>query len=379
VGDLLEVTEAGLYCQAGDFYVDPWRAVPRAVITHAHADHARGGCGRYLCLNTCRTVLRERIGNRPIDTLRRGEGVLLGDVRVSLVPAGHILGSAQVRIEHRGQVWCVTGDYKLEPDPTCDPFEPVRCDVLVTESTFGLPVYRWRDPAGTAAEIDDWWRQNRDAGRTSVLFGYSLGKAQRLAALVDPAIGPIYAHGAVMRLVRAYRAAGVRLPPIDQLDREARRAGGGRALVLAPPSAAGGRWLRSFGDAATATASGWMAIRGVRRRRGSERGFVLSDHADFPGLVRAVEESHARRVLVTHGSADSFARFLRERGLDADVLATRFRGESLEAPDPNENDLADEGPADDVVGRDGPAGAADDAAQGLEAIPAIESDAEEPA
>lgn len=401
MGDLLEVTEAGLYCAAGDFFVDPWRAVPRAVITHAHADHARGGCGRYLCLNTCRTVLRERIGNRPIDTLRRGESVLVGDVKLSLVPAGHILGSAQVRIEHRGEVWCVTGDYKLEPDPTCDPFEPVRCDVLVTESTFGLPVYRWRDPARTAAEIDDWWRQNRDAGRTSVLLGYSLGKAQRLAALVDPAIGPIYAHGAVMRLVRAYRAAGVRLPPIDQLDREARRAGGGRALVLAPPSAAGGRWLRSFGDAATATASGWMAIRGVRRRRGSERGFVLSDHADFPGLVRAVEESHARRVLVTHGSADSFARFLRERGLDAGVLATRFRGESLDVPDPIETDPIETDPSeadpselDPAEGRDpaarahaaadgaacdGPVGAADDAAQAVEAIPSHESDREEPA
>lgn len=344
VGDLLEVTDAGLYCAAGDFFVDPWRSVERAVITHAHADHARGGCGRYLCLNTCRTVLRERIGNRPIDTLRRGESVLIGGVKVSLASAGHILGSAQVRIEHKGVVWCVTGDFKLEADPTCDPFEPVRCDVLVTESTFGLPVYRWREPSAVAGEIDQWWRDNRDAGRTSVLLGYSLGKAQRLSTLVDPSIGPIYAHGAVMRMIRAYRDAGVRLPPIDQLTREARRAGGGRALVLAPPSAAGGRWLRSFGDASTATASGWMAIRGVRRRRGCERGFVLSDHADFPGLVRAVEESHARRVLVTHGSSATFARFLRDRGMDADVLTTLFSGESLDAPEPSD-DLEEESPA----------------------------------
>jgi putative mRNA 3-end processing factor len=203
--DLLTVTESGLYCPAGDFYVDPWRAVPRAVITHAHADHARGGCGRYLCWTTGKLVLRERVGNRPIDVLKRGESVCINGVKVSMAPAGHILGSAQVRIEHAGITWVVTGDYKLQADPTCEPFEPLRCDVLVTESTFGLPIYRWADPASVADAINEWWRENRDQGRTSVLFAYSLGKAQRLAAMLDPSIGPIFAHGAVMRLVRAVR------------------------------------------------------------------------------------------------------------------------------------------------------------------------------
>ena len=239
--DLLTVSDSGLYCPAGDFHIDPWRPVPRAVITHAHSDHARSGCGRYLCWTTGKLVLRERIGNRPIDVLRRGESVSMNGVRVSMAPAGHILGSAQVRLEHAGVTWVVTGDYKLQADPTCEPFEPLRCDVLVTESTFGLPIYRWGDPAEVAESINAWWRENRDEGRTSVLFAYSLGKAQRLAAMLDPAIGPIFAHGAVMRLVKAYRDSGIRLPPIDQCTRETRKAGDGRAMVIAALTLAG--WL----------------------------------------------------------------------------------------------------------------------------------------
>ena len=330
VPDLLQVTESGLYCAQGDFHVDPWRRVSRAIITHAHADHARAGSDRYLCAAAGKTVLRERIGGGPpIDVLRPGESLSINGVRVSLHPAGHVLGSAQVRLEHRGVTWVVTGDYKLQADPTCAPFEPVRCDVFVTESTFGLPVYRWPDPATVAAEIDAWWRANRDAGRTSVILAYSLGKAQRIAALVDPTIGPIVAHGAVMRMVEAYRASGVRLPPIDRVPPRARRVGDGRALVIAPPSVLGGSWLKLFGESAIASASGWMMVRGVRRRRGLDRGFVVSDHADFPGLMAAIGASGASRVLVTHGFADALARLLRERGLDAGVLPTRFVGEAV--------------------------------------------------
>lgn len=353
--DLLQVTESGLYCPAGDFYVDPWRRVPRAVITHAHADHARPGCGRYLCAAPGKLVLRTRIGAAaPIDTLRAGESLSINGVRVSLHPAGHLLGSAQVRLEHAGVTWVVSGDYKLQADPTCAGFEPVACDVFVTESTFGLPVYRWQDPAMIAAEIDDWWRANRDAGRSSVLLAYSLGKAQRLAAMVDPSIGPIVAHGAVMKMVEAYRASGVRLPPIDRVPPRARRVGDGRALVVAPPSVLGGSWLKLFGASSVAMASGWMLLRGVRRRRGFDRGFVVSDHADFPGLLAAVEATRARRVLVTHGFSDVLARVLRERGLDASVLPTRFVGEAApDAADPEEDgsaedDEAPSGRGDDV-------------------------------
>jgi len=339
--DLLEVTESGLYCPPGDFFVDPWRRVPRAIITHAHADHARPGCGRYLCAAPGKLVLRTRIGAAaPIDTLRHGESLTINGVRVSLHPAGHLLGSAQVRLEHAGATWVVSGDYKLQADPTCAGFEPVPCDVFVTESTFGLPVYRWQEPAAIAAEINEWWRTNRDAGRSSVLLAYALGKAQRLAAMVDASIGPIVAHGAVMKMVEAYRASGVRLPPIDRVPPRARRVGDGRALVIAPPSVLGGSWLNLFGAASVAMASGWMLLRGVRRRRGFDRGFVVSDHADFPGLLAAVEASGARRVLVTHGFSDVLARVLRERGLDAEVLPTRFVGEA--APDAATEDSAED-------------------------------------
>ena len=337
---LLEVTSAGLYCAAGDFFVDPWRRVERAVITHAHADHARSGCGRYLCASPGKPVLRTRMGgNAVIDTVRYGEPTTINGVTVSLHPAGHVLGSAQVRLEHRGETWVVTGDYKLAADPTCAPFEPVACDVFITESTFGLPVYRWPDPASVAAEINAWWLANRDAGRTSVILAYALGKAQRIAALLDPAIGPIVAHGAVMKLVEAYRASGVKLPPIDRVPPRARRVGGGRALVIAPPSVLGTPWLKMFGESSIAVASGWMTVRGVRRRRNVAAGFVISDHADFPGLLEAVQASGAGRVLVTHGFADVLARYLRERGLDAAPLVTRFTGEAA--------DGADDGAADD--------------------------------
>ena len=354
MADVLEVTEAGLYCPAGDFWIDPWRPVPRAVITHAHADHARSGCGRYLCAAPGKLVMRSRLGSTsPIDTLRHGERTTFNGVTVSLHPAGHVLGSAQVRVEHRGQVWVVSGDYKTALDPTCTPFEPVTCDVFVTESTFGLPIYRWPAPDTIATEINAWWRANQAQGKTSVLLAYALGKAQRLAAMVDPSIGPIYGHGAVMKLVRAYRDSGVRLPSIDPVPPRAKRVGQGRALVITPASAAASGWLRAFGEVSIAQASGWMTVRGLRRRRGFEQGFVLSDHADFPGLVSAVEATGARRVLVTHGSSETFARFLRGRGLDATILHTRFAGEQADHDGGPEEEPESGARADDPAGGGG--------------------------
>lgn len=324
---LLEVTSRGLYCGAGDFYVDPWKAVDFAVTTHAHSDHARGGSACYLASEEGRGVLQERLGaGTRIESLPYGGSVVRNGVKISLHPAGHILGSAQVRVEFRGEVWVVSGDYKTERERTCTAFEPVRCHTFITESTFGLPIYRWRPQAEIFAEVNAWWRANEAAGRTSVLFAYSLGKAQRVLAGVDASIGPIFVHGAVAKLLPHYAAAGVELPAI--VSPKELGAGG---LVVAPGSVDGTPWLRRFGEMSKAFASGWMMLRGARRRQALDRGFVLSDHADWPGLIESIRATGAERVLVTHGSMGVMVRWLRENGWDADALATRFVGESSSA------------------------------------------------
>lgn len=331
-GDLLLPTDDGLYCPAGGFFIDPWRPVDRAVITHAHADHASRGCGRYLTTRDGEAVLRTRMGaEASIDVVGYGEPVDVNGVRLSLHPAGHILGSAQVRVERAGEVWVVSGDYKVEPDPTCAAFEPVRGHVFISESTFGLPIYRWPRQEEVFAAVRDWWRANQDAGRASVLFAYALGKAQRLIAGVGAEVGPIYTHGAVEPLNRAYRAGGVDLPDTSPVA-EGAGADWSRALIVAPPSAQGSPWMRRFGASSTGFASGWMTIRGARRRRSLDRGFVLSDHADWPGLLAAIEATGAERVLLTHGYTAVVARYLRDRGVDAAVIATRYEGERDDAP-----------------------------------------------
>jgi putative mRNA 3-end processing factor len=326
--DLLHLTDAGLYCPAGDFHIDPWEPVPRAVITHAHADHARPGSAYYLTSREGETVLRVRMGaEAAIQCVAYGETLTLGGTRVSLHPAGHIVGSAQVRIEHHGEVWVVSGDYKTQADPTCTPLEPVRCHTFVTESTFGLPIYRWSSAAAVLADVATWWQANREAGRASLLFGYALGKAQRLLAGLDPTLGPIFTHGAVEKLNEAYRAAGVRLPETRLASSMPRGTSWAGALIVAPPSAQATPWTRRFAGASTAFASGWMRIRGTRRRRAVDRGFVLSDHADWPGLLNVIRATGASRVWVTHGYSAVLVRHLREEGLDAYAVATRFEGE----------------------------------------------------
>lgn len=326
--NLIVSTPNGLYCPAGDFYVDPWRPVDRAIITHAHSDHARAGHRHYLAASPGAGVLRARLGDDlPLQTLPYGETLVHHGVRVSFHPAGHVLGSAQVRLEHGGEVWVASGDYKVEADRTCAPFEPVRCDTFITESTFGLPIYRWRPQDELFAQVNAWWRGNAEAGRTSVVFCYAFGKAQRILAGLDASIGPIISHGAMLQLDAAYRAAGVALP-MTRLATDVARADLKRALVLAPPSAQRTPWMRRFGDYADAFASGWMQLRGARRRRGVDRGFALSDHADWPGLQQAIEASGATRVLVTHGQVAPLVRWLCERGLDASAFATEYGDEN---------------------------------------------------
>lgn len=328
---MLEPTPRGLYCAAGDFYVDAWAPVERTVVTHAHSDHVAFGARRFLTSAPGAPLLRRRLGpEADITALAYGEAVALGGVRVSLHPAGHILGAAQVRLEHRGEVWVVSGDYKTAPDRTCAPWEPVRCHCFITESTFGLPIYRWPDEAEVVDDLHAWWRANREAGRTSLVLAYALGKAQRVLAGLDPAVGPILLHGAVEAMTEAYRAQGVALPPARPVSAAGADELPG-ALVIAPPGAEAGPWARRFGDAATAMASGWMRVRGTRRRRGVDRGFVLSDHADWPGLLSAIDATGAERVWVTHGYTDALARWLREHGREARTIATRWEGERDDA------------------------------------------------
>ena len=330
--NLLSVTSDGLYCPVGLFHIDPWRPVSRAVITHAHADHARWGNEHYLAAEPGQRVLQARLGDAAnITTVPYGEAIEQNGIRISFHPAGHVLGSAQIRLEYQGQVVVVSGDYKLAPDATCTPFEPVRCHTFVTESTFGLPIYRWEDPLTIIDKINSWWRANRDARKSSIIYAYALGKAQRILASVDATIGPIVVHGAVEKINRAYRASGVSLPPTVMVQDDLKKVSWAGSLVIAPPSAQSTPWSRRFDPASEAIASGWMAIRGVRRRKVVDRGFVLSDHADWPGLNWAVRETGAETVLVTHGSSPVFARWLREHGLQAEVLETQFQGEMDEA------------------------------------------------
>jgi putative mRNA 3-end processing factor len=336
--ELVVARPEGLYCPPGDFYIDPWRPVARAIITHAHSDHARVGHAHYLAHTDSEGTLRTRLGQDiNLQTLPYGEAIEHHGVRVSLHPAGHVLGSAQVRLEHGGRVWVASGDYKTEPDGTCTPFEPVPCDTFITESTFGLPIYRWPTQAVLFAEIDAWWRANAQAGRASVLFCYAFGKAQRILHGVDASIGPIVVHGAVEPLNAVYRAAGVALPPTLRVSDEGVDAALlKRSLVLAPPSAQGTPWMKRFGNYADAFASGWMQLRGTRRRRGVDRGFVMSDHADWPGLQQAIAGTGAERVFVTHGSVQVMVRWLTEVGLDARGFKTEYGDEDdQDAPSPS--------------------------------------------
>ncbi len=333
--DLIVHRPEGLYCPAGDFYIDPWRPVDRAVITHAHADHSRPGHGSYLAHNDAHGVMRTRLGDVPLQGLAYGEALRVGDATISLHPAGHVLGSAQVRVAHRGHVWVASGDYFTsgvpnDTNPTCVPFEPVRCHCFITESTFGLPIYRWSPQVELHEEINRWWAATRAEGRNSLLMGYSFGKAQRLLAGVDPTIGPVWLHPAVDALTRAYRDAGVVLPDAKLLHGDIKAAELKGALVIAPPGVHGSAWTKKLGDASDAFASGWMRLRGARRRQAVDRGFVLSDHADWPGLLNAITATGASRVIVTHGYEDVMVRHLRKLGLQASSFKTEYGDEAID-------------------------------------------------
>lgn len=367
---ILENTTRGLFCPAGGFYVDPHQPVARAVVTHGHADHARWGCKSYLSCRDGEQVLRMRMSeDAEFEFLDYGEQVYVGGVKISLHPAGHMLGAAQIRLEYKGQIALVTGDYKLGDDPTCRSWEPVKCHLMVTESTFGLPVYRWQEQNMVYRQINDWWRASAEAGKCCVLYGYAVGKSQRLLAGLDDSIGPIYTHGAVEKGTDAYRRTGVAMPTttyvgsIDAKDRKKKSWAG--AMVVAVPSAHGTSWTRQFGSTSTAMASGWMMIRGSRRRRAVDRGFVMSDHVDWPELMTAVDQCDPETVWVTHGYSAVVARYLNECGREAIAISNRLRTEDDEE-DATSETTASETMASETASSDPPRPPIDGAAQSID-------------
>ncbi len=329
---LLAFNDYGIYCPQADVYIDPWKPVKKALITHAHADHARPGNEAYLAHIDSAPIMRHRLGTDiNIQTVGYGEVVTINGVHFSFHPAGHIPGSAQIRVEYKSEIWVVSGDYKLEEDGLCTSFQPVRCSHFITESTFGLPVYSWQNQEEVFAAINNWWRDNRGQDRVTVIGGYSLGKAQRILRGLDTSIGKIFTYGAVENTNEILRAQGFDLPDTELVTPDHRKADFQGSIVVCPPSAIGTPWMRKFGAVSTGFCSGWMALRGARRRRAADRGFVLSDHADWQGLNQAVRDTGAENVYVTHGYKDIYARWLNEHyGLNALTVDTLYEGESLD-------------------------------------------------
>ena len=331
--DLLTFTDHGIYCPAGDFHIDPARPVPRALLTHGHSDHARPGMGSYLCTDIAAPVIRHRLGQVRLETIRYGETRQIGGARVSFHPAGHVPGSAQIRIAHQGQVWVVSGDYKTTADRLSTPFAPVRCHVFITECTFGLPVFHWPTEAELIRDLNIWWASNAAAGRPSVLGAYALGKAQRLLTMLDPRIGPILTHPAIEATNGVIRAQGIPLPATIQISSATTARTHPGAMIIAPPSAATGTDMAGFANPVSGFASGWMAVQRFRRRGGAGRGFVISDHADWPGLNDAIRATGAARIFVTHGYTGIFRRWLDSQGYDAQIVGPNLSEASADSPD----------------------------------------------
>ncbi len=333
MADVLTFTDRGIYCPAGDFYIDPWQPVDRALITHGHSDHARWGMNHYLATAAAAPVMRHRLGDVSLDTINYAETRQIGGATVSFHPAGHVPGSAQIKVTVKGETWVASGDYKTVADGLSEPFEPVRCHAFITECTFGLPIFKWTPEDILTTQINEWWAANKAAGKTSVLGAYALGKAQRLLTTVNADIGPILTHGAIENTNDILRGQGIALPDTIRVTAETNVKDYAGALVLATPSAMAGSWMKKFGPTSTAFASGWMALRGVRRRRGADRGFIVSDHADWDGLNAAIKATGAEKIFATHGYTDAFHKWLREEGYDAHVVSTEYNGEDTTEAD----------------------------------------------
>ncbi|WP_405399667.1 ligase-associated DNA damage response exonuclease [Maribacter sp. Asnod2-G09] len=320
---LLQFTANGIYCEKAKVYLDPWKPVDHAIISHGHADHSRYGHKKYITHHRNVPIILHRLGEINVEGKEWGETFIINNVKFSLHPAGHIIGSSQIRVEHKGEVWVFTGDYKTENDGISTPYEPIKCNTFITECTFGLPAFKWTPQAEVLENINNWWAENKAEGKTSILFGYSLGKAQRLLKYLNTDIGEIYTHGAIENMTEVLRPL-VDFPKTTLITRETKKGQLLGNIVLAPPSAHGSTWIRKMVPYVTASASGWMTFRGARRRRAIDKGFVLSDHCDWTGLLESIEATGAEKIICTHGYTDIFSKYLREQGYDARTEATQY-------------------------------------------------------
>ena len=327
---LIEFTDSGLYCRTGDFYIDPWRPVNKAIITHAHSDHAKPGSNNYLCHHFSTPLLKLRLGDINVQSIEWGETILINNVKVSLHPAGHIIGSSQVRVEYNEEVWVVSGDYKTEDDGISGAFEPVRCNTFISESTFGLPIYNWKPQKEIFKSIQQWITENQAKGQSSVIIAYSLGKAQRVLKCAAEITDKIFAHGAIWNTQQALINAGWKLPPVERVTSDMKKEDFKNSVIIAPPSADGTSWMKRFTPYSVGVCSGWMQVRGNVRRRNADAGFALSDHADWNGLISAVKNTGAEKVFVTHGFQAAFSRYLNENGIEAAEIKTEYGGEEEE-------------------------------------------------
>jgi putative mRNA 3-end processing factor len=316
--NLLRLTKYGIYCPQGDFYIDASGKVDRNIVTHAHSDHARPGHKSYLAQRQSLPLLKSRLGKKiNVQSLEYGEEILIDRVKVSLHPAGHIYGSSQVKIDYSGEIWVVSGDYKLEDDKLSTPFEAIKCDTFVTECTFGLPVYNWLDQQRVYEQINSWWRSNKADGITSLLFGYSLGKSQRIIKNIDHSIGSVYVHKTVGNMNDAIRSSGGELHETYTINEDSEIEQLEGNLIIAPPSITSGRLIQGIGPISTAMASGWAQTGRNFGRRGVDRGFVLSDHADWDGLLRAISATGTEEVITMHGYTKELSRYLNEQGVNS--------------------------------------------------------------
>ncbi len=326
---LLVHTTLGLYCPKADVYLDPWKPVKKAILSHGHADHARWGSSSYLCTPTAAPVIKYRLGDINLETLPFGEEKLINGVSFSFHPAGHIIGSAQIKVSYKGEIVVFSGDYKTANDGFSEAFEPVKCHTFITESTFGLPVYHWQDQKWVFNEMEEWCKNNRNNGQLSILYGYSLGKAQRILQGLPESIGPIFTHSTIEAVLNVMRNQGVSLKNTIPVNEHLTRADLLSGVIIAPPAVQNSNWLKKFEPIRNGVVSGWMALRGARRRRNADKGFVLSDHADWEGLNEAISLTGAENVFVTHGYTDILSKWLIDKGLNAHPLETNFEGDEV--------------------------------------------------